>query len=92
VTADRPGWVRLFPPGERELMGEAVETYFDGEAWRNRVCGRDALPGEYRSRGAAAEVGRSEARIRGVVHVIRRTDGSVEERNRYPRRSEELPG
>ncbi len=73
-------------------MGEAVETYFDGAAWRNRVGGREALPGEYRSREAATEVGRSEARIRGVVHVVRRPDGSVEERNRYPRRSEELPG
>jgi hypothetical protein len=72
-------------------MGEGVETYRDGEVWRNRV-GRDLpLPGEYRTREAAAEVGRSEARIRGVVHVIRHDDGTVVERNRYPRRSDELP-
>lgn len=72
-------------------MGEGVETYCDGDVWRNRIGGRDPLPGEYRTREAAAEVGRSEARVRGVVHVIRRDDGTVAERNRYPRRSDELP-
>lgn len=72
-------------------MGEGVETYCDGEVWRNRVGGAEPLPGEYRTCEAAVEVGRSEARVRGVVHVIRRADGSVAERNRYPRRSDELP-
>ena len=72
-------------------MGEPVETYCDGEMWRNRVRGRKALPGEYRTREAAAEVGRTEARVRGVLHVIRSADGAVVERNRYPRRSDELP-
>ena len=69
-----------------------METYFDGEAWRNRVRRRDALPGTYRTQEAACEVGRAEARVRGVDHVVRRPDGSVAERNRYPRRSEEIPG
>ena len=77
--------------GRESLMGEPVETYFDGEVWRNRVRGRAPLPGDHRTREAAAEVGRCEARIRGVVHVIRREDGSVVERNRYARRSDELP-
>ena len=72
-------------------MGEGVETYYEGDVWRNRVGSAGPLPGEYRTREAAVEVGRSEARIRGVVHVIRRADGSVVERNRYPRRSDELP-
>ena len=73
-------------------MGEAVETYFDDGVWRNRVGRRDALPGDYRTREAATKVGRNEARIRGVLHVVRREDGSVAERRRYARRSEELPG
>jgi hypothetical protein len=73
-------------------MGEPVETYCDGGVWRNRVHGREPLPGDYRTREAAVEVGRCEARIRGVMHVIRRADGSIEERNRYPRRSSEIPG
>lgn len=72
-------------------MGERVETYFDEGVWRNRVGRAAPLPGEYRTREAAAEVGRCEARIRGVLHVVRREDGSVAERNRYARRSEELP-
>jgi hypothetical protein len=68
-----------------------VETYCEDGVWRNRVRGQAPLPGTYRTREAAVEVGRDEARIRGVNHVIRRSDGSVAERNRYPRRSEELP-
>jgi hypothetical protein len=72
-------------------MGEGVETYCDGEVWRNRVGRNPPLPGDHRTREEATEVGRSEARIRGVVHVIRRADGTVAERKRYPRRSDELP-
>ncbi|HEU5037656.1 MAG TPA: DUF2188 domain-containing protein [Nocardioides sp.] len=72
-------------------MGEPVETYRDGDVWRNRLRGRDALPGDHPTQEAAAEAGRCEARTRGVVHIIRRADGTVAERNRYPRRSSELP-
>jgi hypothetical protein len=72
-------------------MGEPVETFWATGAWRNRVRGREPLPGGYRTREAAIEVGRCEARIRGVVHVIRRADGTVEERARYPRKPDELP-
>jgi Uncharacterized protein conserved in bacteria (DUF2188) len=72
-------------------MGEPVETYCDAGTWRNRVCRRAPLPGEYRTREAALEVGRHEARVRGVVHIIRREDGSIEQRARYPRRAQELP-
>jgi hypothetical protein len=73
-------------------VGGAVETYCDEGVWRNRVRGRDPLPGTFTTREAALEVARDEARIRGVEHVVRREDGTVTERNRYPRRSEEIPG
>lgn len=74
-------------------MGGDVETYFVGDTWRNRLIGvNEPLPGEYRTREAATEVARAEARIRGVEHVIRREDGSVADRRRYPRRSDEIPG
>jgi hypothetical protein len=73
-------------------VGGAVETYGEDGVWRNRIQGRDPLPGTYQTREAAMEVARDEARIRGVNHVVRRSDGSVAERNRYPRRSEEIPG
>jgi len=73
-------------------MGESVETFCENGEWRNRLRGRDPLPGSYRGQEAAIEVARDEARIRGVDHVIRRADGTVAERRRYPRRSEELPG
>ncbi len=74
------------------MIGGAVETYRVGEVWQNRIGTGPPLPGDYRSREAAAEVGRNEARIRGVEHVVRRADGSVAERNRYPRRATEIPG
>ena len=74
------------------MVGGAVETYWTGEVWRNRVGGGEPLPGEYQTREAATEVARGDARLRGVEHVIRRTDGSVAERCRYPRMSSELPG
>jgi len=73
-------------------VGEPVETYCLDGSWRNRIGRREPLPGEYRTREAAAEVGGAEARLRGVEHVVRRADGTVAERNRYPRRSEEIPG
>ncbi|MDF1603699.1 DUF2188 domain-containing protein [Nocardioides sp. YIM 152315] len=74
-------------------MGGDVETYWVDDTWRNRmVGGHEPLPGEYRTREAASEVARVEARIRGVEHIIRRKDGTVADRRRYPRRSEELPG
>jgi hypothetical protein len=73
-------------------VGETVETYLDNGQWRNRISGRDPLPGAYRRQEAAVEVGRAEARIRGVEHLIRNDDGMVVERRRYPRRPEEIPG
>lgn len=74
------------------MVGEPVETYSVDGRWQNRIGAGTPLPGEYRSQEAAVEVGVAEARIRGVVHVIRRADGSVAARNRYARRSNELPG
>ena len=73
------------------MMGEPIETSCVDGKWRNSV-GSGLLSGEYDSRESAVEVAREVARLRGVAHVIRAADGSVHERNQYPRRSEELPG
>ena len=74
-------------------MGGAVETYCEDDTWRNRIRRqRPAARDVHHPREAALEVARNEARIRGVDHVVRRADGTVAERNRYPRRSEEIPG
>ena len=72
-------------------MGEPIETCCVDGVWRNSVGGDTPLPGEFPSQEAALEAARREARVRGVVHVVRKVDGSVSQRNRYPRRSEELP-
>jgi len=72
-------------------MVGAVETYCDDEGWHNRLEGGGLLPGEYSTQEAAVEAACDEARRRGVEHVIRRADGSLAERRRYPRSSWELP-
>lgn len=72
-------------------MGEDVETYWDGEAWRNRIGGGAPLSGGHPDLETAVSEGAAEARLRGVVHLIRRVDGTVADRRRYPRRSSELP-
>lgn len=76
------------------MVGAAVETYCDDDGtglWHNRLAGGSVLPGDYLTQEAALAVARDEARIRGVEHVIRRADGSVADRRRYPRTSWELP-
>lgn len=74
------------------MVGEPIETYCEDGLWRNSVGPHGPVTGEFRSRDEAVEAGRDEARVRGVQHVLRDTDGAPIERRRYPRRSEELPG
>ena len=69
-----------------------VETYHSAGRWRNRVEGRDQLPGEYETRAAAVEAGRGEARERKVEHIIRRLDGTIGERNTYGHDPRNIPG
>ena len=73
------------------MVGEPVETYCEEGLWRNSVGRGGQVTGEFRTREAAVEAGRDEARIRGVQHVVRDLDGTAVERRRYPRRSGELP-
>lgn len=74
------------------MVGEPIETYCEDGLWRNSVGPGGPVTGEFRSREEALEAGRDEARLRGVQHILRGTDGTAVERRRYPRRSEELPG
>jgi hypothetical protein len=74
------------------MVGEPVETRYAGGSWQNSIGPEGPALGEYPSREAAVEAARAEARVRGVQHVVRGLDGEVIERNRYPRRSEEIPG
>jgi len=74
------------------MAGRKLVTYCVDGTWRNRIDDRDPLSGEYPSREEAVADGRTEARTRSLEHVIQRTDGTVAERNRYPRLSEEIPG
>ncbi|GAA4366126.1 DUF2188 domain-containing protein [Nocardioides caricicola] len=73
-------------------MGEPIETYCEEGRWRNSVGLHGPVTGEFGTREAALEAGRDEARVRGVLHIVRDLEGKAVERRRYPRRSEELPG
>ena len=74
------------------MVGEPIETSYVDGVWRNSGGGSRPLLGDHPSKESAIAVACTEARVRGVVHVVRGADGSVRERNRYPRRSEEIPG
>jgi hypothetical protein len=74
------------------MVGEPVETCRVDGIWRNSIGRGGPVLGEYSDREAAMAAARVEARVRGVQHVVRDHDGAVIERNRYPRRSEEIPG
>lgn len=74
------------------MVGEPIETYCEEGLWRNSVGFHGPVTGEFRTREAALEAGRDDARVRGVQHVVRDANGVAVERNRYPRRSGELPG
>ncbi len=74
------------------MVGEPVETWSEDGIWRNSVGRGGPVLGEYPSREAAVEQARTEARVRGVEHVVRDLGGAVVQRNRYPRNSEEIPG
>lgn len=75
---------------EGNVVGEPVETWCMDGIWRNSIGREGPVLGEYPTRDAAKQQARAEARLRGVLHVVRDVDGTVVERNRYPRNSDEL--
>lgn len=62
-----------------------IETYFEGGEWKNRPQGNQRASGVHPTKREAQKVGRDMARERGVEHVIKRKNGTIGERNTYPR-------
>lgn len=51
-----------------------IESYRQGDAWRNRIVGGSIL-GIYTERRDAVRRGREEAHARGVSYIVREDDG-----------------
>lgn len=62
-----------------------VETYNENGTWKNKVEGGAQASSTHDTKEEAAAKGREMAVDRGVEHIIRNLDGTIGERNTYPR-------
>jgi hypothetical protein len=60
-----------------------VETYHFEDQWHNRIEGTTDILGSYYKKVHAVAAGREEARERQVEHIVRKEDGTIEERQTY---------
>lgn len=68
-----------------------IETYNEDGVWKNRVQGGQRASNTAETKAEAQAVGRDMARDRGVEHVIKKMDGTIGERNTYPRSRDKNP-
>ena len=71
-----------------------VETYHENGTWKNKVEGNSQASSTHDTKDEAVARGREMAIDRGVEHVIRNMDGTISEKNTYPRSSDprNIPG
>lgn len=62
-----------------------IHTVTHGEGWANRAEGNERVTNTAPTKQEAESVGRDMAIDRGVEHLIHRADGTIGERNTYPR-------
>ena len=62
-----------------------VHTVKHGEGWANKVEGNQRVSNTASTKAAAEAAGRQMAIDRGSEHLIHRQDGTIGERNTYPR-------
>lgn len=62
-----------------------VHTVPHGDGWANKVEGSTRVSNTAETKAAAQAKGREMAVTRGVEHVIHKKDGSIGEKNTYPR-------
>lgn len=62
-----------------------IETYHEDGQWKNRAQGNDRASNTHSTKAEAEAVGRDMAIARDVEHVIKKKDGTIGERNTYPR-------
>lgn len=71
-----------------------VDTYYEDGQWKNKVEGNSRASSTHETKKEAQPVGRDMAADREVEHVTKRRDGTIEEKNTYPRSSDptDIPG
>jgi hypothetical protein len=62
-----------------------VHTVRHGDGWANRVEGNERVSNTADTKAEAQAKGRDMAIGRGVEHVIHKQDGTIGEKNTYPR-------
>lgn len=62
-----------------------IETYYEDGQWKNRPQGNERASNTHGTKADAQEAGREMAIDRGVEHVVKKKDGTIGERNTYPR-------
>lgn len=68
-----------------------VETYYEDGKWKNKVEGNQRASNSASTRSEAESTGRDMAIERGVEHVIKKKDGTIGEKNTYPRSRDKNP-
>lgn len=71
-----------------------VETYHENGTWKNKVEGNTQASSTHDTKDEAVARGREMAVEHGVEHIIRNMDGTISEKNTYPRSSDprNIPG
>lgn len=62
-----------------------IETYYEDGTWKNKVEGGTRASNTGETKAEVQATGRQMAIDRGVEHVIKKMDGTIGERNTYPR-------
>jgi hypothetical protein len=60
-----------------------IETFYEDGDWHNRTEGQGGLLSSYQDKELAVAHGRRLARDRQVEHIIRRLDGTIDDRHLY---------
>jgi hypothetical protein len=68
-----------------------IETYYEDGVWKNRPQGNQRASNIADTKADAQAKGRDMATGRGVEHVIKKKDGTIGEKNTYPRSRDKNP-
>ncbi|XVS64350.1 DUF2188 domain-containing protein [Actinosynnema sp. CA-299493] len=68
-----------------------IETYHEDGQWKNKVEGGERASHTASTKAEAEAEGRRMAMERGVEHVIKKMDGTIGEKNTYPRSRDPQP-
>lgn len=66
-----------------EMAKGDISTYYENKAWKSKVEGSSRAAHAGGTKAEQQAVGRQMAKDRGVEHTIRKTDGTIGEKNSY---------